>query len=104
MPAARHLPDLIALGLVILVQSVAVWWILRGRPSRPLRSTLLAAWFLSVYVLSFAHLLRFARVAQYFPHWAAGWGRGAAFLWAFLSVLMIFAYALDRKSIRLNSS
>lgn len=96
MLAARHLPDLIALGLVILVQSVAVWSILRGQPSRPLRSTLLAAWFVSIYVLSFAYLLRFAWVAQFFPDWVAGWGRGVAFLWAFFSVLLVFSYAFGR--------
>jgi hypothetical protein len=50
----------------------------------------------SVEVLSFAYLLRFAPVAQYFPEWAAGWGRGGASLWAFLSVLLVFAYGLGR--------
>jgi predicted MPP superfamily phosphohydrolase len=104
MLAARHLPDLIALGLAILIQSVAVWWILRGRPSGPLRSTLLAAWLVSICVLSFAYPLRFAPVARYFPDWAAGWGRGAAFLWAFLSVLLIFSYGLGRLIARPRAS
>jgi hypothetical protein len=39
-------------------------------------------------------LLRFERVAEHFPAWAAGWGRGAVFLWAFLSLLVAGAYGL----------
>jgi len=54
----------------------------------------MAAWTASLLVLALGFLLRFGRVARHFPVWAAGWGRGVAMLWAFLSVLMAAAYAL----------
>lgn len=56
----------------------------------------MAAWAASAAVLTLGFLLRFSRVARHFPEWASGWGRGAVFLWAFLSVLMAAAYALGR--------
>lgn len=56
----------------------------------------MAAWAASAAALTLGFLLRFTRVARHFPPWASGWGRGAAFLWAFLSVLTVAAYALGR--------
>ncbi len=100
---SRHLPDLIALCLVILVQTAFAWAMLRGpagpsigRASKHLRAGIIAAWAASAAALTLGFLLRFTRVARHFPAWASGWGRGSAFLWAFLSVLTVAAYALGR--------
>ena len=41
-------------------------------------------------------LLRFARVNRLFPPWWAGWGRGAVFVWAFLSVFLVAAILISR--------
>jgi predicted MPP superfamily phosphohydrolase len=97
--ASKYLPDLIALCLVTLAQTLAAWIILRGpaaRSSPRLRSAIMAAWAASVVVLLLGFLLRSPRVSQYFPPWAEGWGRGVAILWAFLSALTVAAYLLSR--------
>jgi uncharacterized protein len=97
----HYLPDLIALCFVILAQTAVAWAILRdpggtssGRASKHLRPGIIAAWAVSVVVLALGFLLQSGRVSRHFPEWAAGWGQGVAFLWAFLSLLMAAAYAL----------
>jgi uncharacterized protein len=95
--ASRYLADLIALCIVALVQTAVARAILRrpsAQDSKYVRSGIMAAWTASLLVLALGFLLRFGRVARHFPVWAAGWGRGVAMLWAFLSVLMAAAYAL----------
>jgi len=97
LSAYRFLPDLIAMSLVTLVHSGIAWAIFMGRAaqqSQRIRMAIAAAWAISVTVLALGFLLRFGRVARHFPTWAAGWGRGAAFLWAFLSLLLAAAYGL----------
>ncbi len=97
--SARTLPDFIGLSSVALLQSVGVLAILAGpaaRARKPARYSILAAWAVSMVVMALGFMLRFARVARYFPEWFAGWGRGLAMLWAFFSVLMLAAYAISR--------
>jgi predicted MPP superfamily phosphohydrolase len=97
--ASRYLADLIALCIVALVQTAVAQAILRGpqaRASRNLQYGIKAAWAASLVVLALGFLLRFGRVARFFPEWAAGWGRGTAMLWAFLSLMMAAAYAVGR--------
>jgi len=104
--ATRNVPDLIAMYLVVLVQTAAAWAILRGPAARASRLTwwgIIAVWAISVSAITIGFLLRFGRVARYFPKWGPGWGRGGAFLWAFLSVLLIAAYVLGRLLTRLVS-
>src|SRR5579862_1142744 len=82
---------------VVLVQSAVVWAILRNpaaRASRPVWWGIMAAWAISVCGITIGFLLRFGRIARHFPKWGPGWGRGAAFLWAFLSMLLLAAYGL----------
>ena len=101
---------MIALFIVALVQTAFAWWMLRepagpskGRGANHARAGIVAAWAVSLVVLALGFLLRFARVARHFPAWAAWWGGGAAMLWAFLSVLMVVAYALGLLISRLIS-
>jgi predicted MPP superfamily phosphohydrolase len=87
---ARNLPDLLLLGMVLLAQAAAVFYLLRGPAanSRPwIRRTILASGGASGIVLIAGFLLMFARVSRYFPVSAASWIRGSAMIWAFLSVL-----------------
>ncbi len=97
--SARTLPDFIGLALVCVVQSLGVLAILMGPAARARKSVqyaIVAGWAVSMGVLALGFMLRFARVAAHFPLWAASWGRGLAILWAFLSVLMLAAYAISR--------
>jgi predicted MPP superfamily phosphohydrolase len=97
--ATRHLPDFIALCVVALAQTAVAWAILRGPAagaSALARWGIVGAWAVSVAALGLGFTLRFARVERLFPEWVAGWGRGAVFVWAFLSLLMAVAYALER--------
>jgi uncharacterized protein len=102
--ATRNVPDLVVLYLVVLIQTGAAWAILRmpaARASWRARWGIVAAWAVSVSVITVGFLLRFGRVARYFPKWGSGWGRGGAVLWAFLSVLLLAAFALGRVISRL---
>jgi uncharacterized protein len=101
--ATRYLPDLFEVCIVMLAQTAVVWAILRdpagppiGRASKHLRSAIVAAWAVSIAVLALGFLLQSGRVARHFPEWAAGWGRGGASLWAFVSLPMAAAYGLGR--------
>jgi uncharacterized protein len=98
--AYRHLPDLIALSLVTLVQTIFVaWLVFRGpaaRASVGVRLGIIAAWAVSAAALALGFLLRFGRVSRLFPLWVAGWGRGTVFLWGFLSLLTMATYTLGR--------
>jgi predicted MPP superfamily phosphohydrolase len=97
--SARSLPDFIGLSVVALLQSVGVLALLMGpaaRARKPVRYSIVAVWAVSVGVLALGFMLRFARVAGRFPEWVGTWGRGMAILWAFLSVLLLAAYAISR--------
>jgi uncharacterized protein len=101
--SSRHLPDLLALSLVVLLQTVFVVVMLRGAAARAgawAQAALIAAWAASSAALAFGFLLRFYRVARHFPVWYEGWGRGLAMLWGFFSVLMIAAYVVSQVLLR----
>jgi predicted MPP superfamily phosphohydrolase len=92
--ASRYLPDLIALGLVLVAQALGLFWILRGPAAGAavgVRRTILACATASFAVLFLGFFLRFYRVAKYFPVWWSGWGRGLVITWAFLSLLWLTA-------------
>lgn len=96
--SARYLPDLIGLSVVMLVQTATAAAILlepSARASQRLRLGIVAAWAVSIAVLTLGFLLRFGRVARHLP-WMPVWAGGVAFLWAFLSLMMAAAYALGR--------
>jgi predicted MPP superfamily phosphohydrolase len=87
---ARNLPDLTLLGMVLLAQAAAVFYLLREPAAHSqswIRRTILASGGASGIVLIVGFLLMFARVSRYFPVSAASWIRGSAMIWAFLSVL-----------------
>lgn len=97
--SARYLPDMFGLMVVGAIQFAGVLAILAGPAARARRSTrvgIIGVWAVSQVVLVLGLLLRFGRVARHFPLWVSGWGRGAAFIWAFFSVLMLAGYGVSR--------
>lgn len=95
----RHLPDLLGLCFVVLVQTAWALALMRervARESKLARVAIAAVWTVSMAALAWAFLVVFGRVAPYFPAWTQGWGRGWVILWAFLSVLMAGCYALAK--------
>jgi hypothetical protein len=92
--SSRYLPDLIALSLVGVLQTMFAVDLLRGAAKRH-RAAVVAGWALSLAVLTFGMSLRFARVSTHFPLWVSGWGRGLAMLWGFFSVLIVAVYAVS---------
>lgn len=96
---ARNLPDLTLLGLVLLAQAAAVFYLLRGPAANSqswIRCTTLASGGASGIVLIVGFLLMFARVSRYFPVAATSWIRGSAMIWAFLSVLWTGSFLVWR--------
>jgi len=102
----RNLPDLILLSTVILVQGAGAGLLLWGpagmRLSR-MRWAAIAGTILSALVLMGGFLLRFSRVNRHFPPWWVGWGRGAIFTWAFISVFLVAAILISRRWLRPQS-
>jgi uncharacterized protein len=87
----RSLPDLAILILVLLTQAGAVYFLMRLSAARDrewIRRAILASSAVSGIVLVIGFLLMFARVARLFPGGTASWLRGAALIWAMLSVLL----------------
>lgn len=87
---ARNLPDLTLLGLVLLAQAAAVFYLLRGPAANRqawIHRTILISGGASGILLIVGFLLMFARVSRYFPVSEASWIKGSAMIWAFLSVL-----------------
>ena len=87
---ARNLPDLTLLGLVLLAQAAAVFYLLRGPAANCqawIHRTILISGGASGILLIVGFLLMFARVSRYFPVSEASWIKGSAMIWAFLSVL-----------------
>lgn len=96
--ASRYWPDLVALSVVLVVQSTAGIWILRGPAAGAppwVRRAIWSAAPLSFAVLMLGFLLRFHRVARHFPPWWPSWGRGLVIAWALLSVLWLLALAVS---------
>lgn len=97
--ASRHLPDLIAVSVVLLLQAVGLFWILRGPAADAPRWVRRAIWMCaggSFVVVSLGFLLRFFRVAKHFPPWWSSWGRGLIIAWALLSLVWLMAFAISR--------
>ena len=91
---SRYLPDLLVLALVAMLQIAGGLYLRRAlRPALGRQIPWAIGISLGVVVLGF--LLRFDRVARHFPQWAAGWGRGMAVTWAFLSVFLLGAFWLQ---------
>src|SRR5579863_155897 len=85
--------------VVSLVQSAGVFAILKGPAARAgatVRHAILAAWAVSLTVMTMGFLLSFTRVSRHFPLWFSSWGRGLTILWAMLSAMMFAAYAISR--------
>jgi uncharacterized protein len=93
LPLSRHLPDLLGLTFVLLVQAAAGLYLMRGQD--PQRKTLILqglAW--SGVLLAAGFLLRFHVIAEFLPIGLASWGQGLAVLWAFVSIPLIGAVLL----------
>lgn len=85
----RALPDLLVLIVSLLGQTVGLVWLLRWRAaqaSRKSQKAIAIIGVLSLAIAVFAFLLRFERVARYFPGWWPSWGRALAIGWALLSL------------------
>ncbi|MCU1334745.1 MAG: metallophosphoesterase [Bryobacterales bacterium] len=102
----RHLPDLMLLAMVFLVQAAGaalLIWSSAGARSVRVRWAvglgLLTSW--SILMLGF--LLRFARVNRYFSTWWPSWGSGLALMWAFSSVLLVVALVISRWGLRVQA-
>ena len=95
----RNLPDFVLLTVVILVQATGtallLWGPARMRLER-LRWVVFAGTMFSSLSLMGGFLLRFARVNRLFPPWWVGWGRGAVFIWAFMSFFLVVAVLISR--------
>lgn len=96
MFSSRYLPDLIVLSLIGLVQTAALIGLLL--PPQRRRSGFLfwalGSWMASMGVVLIGFMFRFRRVAHFFPYGWSNWIQGFAILWAFLSVLLVGAWAL----------
>jgi predicted MPP superfamily phosphohydrolase len=96
---SRSLPDLAFLTLVLLVQSAGIFFLLRGPAARSrqwVRRLILASSAMSAVVLIVGFLLMFTRVARHFSVWTASWIRGAALIWAMISVLWMGAWLVTK--------
>jgi predicted MPP superfamily phosphohydrolase len=56
----------------------------------------------SFAIENFASLLRYNRVAKYFPEWFSGWGRGLVICWAILSLLILLALVVANTLLRVR--
>jgi predicted MPP superfamily phosphohydrolase len=94
---ARSLPDLVILFLVLVVQYVCAASFLK-RPTITLAQSRIVITLagLSGFLLCFGFLLNFVRIAAYFPVWMASWVRGAALMWAMISLLWLGSWLAYR--------
>ena len=93
----RYLPELSVLALVLLLQAIGIWWVVSGPAAHApswVRRTILICGLFSFAAENFASLLRFYRVAKYFPEWLSGWGRGLVICWALFSLMVLLAVAV----------
>lgn len=85
----RALPDFFVLIVSLLGQTAGLVWLLRwraGKASHGSQRAIAVVGLLSLAIAAFAFLLRFERVARYFPGWWPSWGRALAITWALLSL------------------
>lgn len=101
----NYLGDLAALCIVLLAQGWSAWMVRRDSGRSPMLRRAIP-WILggSTVALAAGFLLRFNRVSRHFPAWFAGWGRGVTGIWAFLSVLLVAAWAVSRIVMRTRST
>jgi uncharacterized protein len=102
----RNLPDLILLTTVVLVQAAGAGLLLWGPPGvrlASMRRGVIVGTLISALVLMGGFPLRFARVNRLIPPWWVGWGRGAIFIWAFISVFLVAAILISRTWLRIRS-
>jgi predicted MPP superfamily phosphohydrolase len=91
----RSLPDLLVLIVSVFGQTVGLVWLLvwgMAGATRKTKLAIVAAGLFSLASAVFAFLLRFDRVARYFPGWWPSWGRGIAITWALLSLCWVVGY------------
>ena len=99
------MPDLVALTLIMAIQAAGALYIARGPAAgagRRGRALLAGGLLLSYAVLCFGFLLRFYRVAQFFPQWWWTWGRGLVILYALLSIVFLAALIAARTLARVR--
>ena len=95
----RNLVDMAVLIPVLLAQAFAVYLLLRSRMAqsrRWVRRLILGSAGASLLLLIVGFLLLFLRVYRHFNDWTASWIRGAAMIWAMLSVLFVAAWLVWR--------
>ena len=94
---ALYLQDLVVTLLLVLVQILGAFLILRGpaRDSSPaVRRRITFTVLLSVVALGLAHLLLYEGLARHFSRFWTVWGRSAVLLWGILSIFWLTAYGL----------
>jgi len=91
----RALPDLVVLIVSLAGQIAGVTWLIGWRladASRRTKTWIAAAGALSMAASLLTFLLRFHRVARYFPGGWISWGTGLAITWAMLSLCWLAGY------------
>jgi uncharacterized protein len=97
--AARNVPDLTVLLLVLLGQVAGIWFLLRGpaaRSPRWIRRLILVSGATSGIILMLGFLLIFDRVSRHLSVWTGTWIQGSAMIWAMLSILWMGAWLVWR--------
>jgi uncharacterized protein len=97
--AARNVPDLTVLLLVLLGQVAGVWFLLQGpaaRSPRWIRRLILVSGATSGIILMLGFLLIFDRVSRHLSVWTGTWIQGSAMIWAILSLLWMGAWLVWR--------
>lgn len=99
----QHYIEVSILAVVMLVQAIGVWMLLRStsaRSSGRRRALIYAGAAVSFLWLGFGFLLRFARVSSYVPGLVTGrvtgWTRQAPFSWALLSVFLVIMLGISK--------
>lgn len=91
----QALPDFFVLIVSLVGQTVGLVWLLRWRATQASPNSqraIAAGGLLSLAIAAFAFLLRFERVARYFPRWWPSWGRALAITWALLSLCWLVEF------------
>lgn len=94
----RNLPDIFGLAIVLAVQTLGTLWILRAPAAhwpQWIRRAIVWVGIGSAALITFAFLLRFARVTKYFSPWWYGWGRGLMMAWALFTMLLVIAFVVS---------
>lgn len=95
----NNIYPVIVLGVVLAVQAIGAWMLLRthaSKRSRGWRTSIYAAALVSWGAMTFGFLLRFARVNHYFSHDLLSAMRAATFTWAVLSALLVVMFAISK--------